>query len=254
MGDYYANSENYAYWAEHIFPASEPARREKIHRPWLARVIDYCNRFGVNRGVLLEIGPGFGTFASVATESGEFQRVIAVEPTPEMANACRSRGVEVVERRVEDVRDEVGEVDVVVAFEVIEHIFEPAQFVAQCYRLLKPGGLMVLSCPNGLGFDIAVLGKLSWAIDAEHVNLFNPASLSGLLSRSGFEVLAATTPGRLDAEFVHDAAVRGDIDLAGNPFLSRVLVDEWERLGWPFQQFLATHELSSHLWIAAIKR
>ena len=254
MGDYYARSENYAYWAAHIFPASEASRREKIHKPWLARVIDYCDRYGLDRGTLLEVGPGFGTFASVTTESGAFRRVLAVEPTPEMAAACRSRGVEVLERRIEDVGSEIGAVDVIVAFEVIEHLFEPATFLAQCARLVRPAGLLVLSCPNGLGFDIAVLGAGALAVDAEHVNLFNPASLTRLLDRCGFEVLEATTPGRLDAEFVHDAAVRGEIDLSANPFLQRVLVDEWDRLGWPFQQFLAANTLSSHMWIAARRR
>ena len=33
MADYYAHSENYAYWAKHIFPASESVRRDKIHKP-----------------------------------------------------------------------------------------------------------------------------------------------------------------------------------------------------------------------------
>lgn len=254
MSDYYAHSENYAYWATRIFPASEPSRREKIHKPWLARVIDCCDRFGVDRGTLLEIGPGFGTFASMATESGAFRRVLAVEPTPEMAAACRSRGVEVLEKRIEDVGSEAGSADVTVAFEVIEHLFEPAVFIGQCARLIRPDGLLVLSCPNGLGFDIAVLGEKALAVDAEHVNLFNPASLSLLLERTGFEVLEAFTPGRLDAEFVHDAALRGEIELSSNPFLQRVLVDEWDRLGWPFQQFLAANALSSHMWVAARRR
>ena len=109
----------------------------------------------------------------------------------------------------------------------------------------------MLSCPNGLGFDIAMLGPRALAVDAEHVNLFNPDSLSRLLETNGFEVLEATTPGRLDAEFVRDAALKGDIDLADNVFLKRVLIDEWDRLGWPFQQFLATNNLSSHMWVAA---
>jgi hypothetical protein len=30
-----------------------------------------------------------------------------------------------------------------------------------------------------------------------------------------------------------------------------VLVEEWERLGWPFQMFLAEQGLSSHMWLAA---
>lgn len=251
MGSYYSSSENYAFWAEHIFPASEAARREKIHKPWLARVLAFCERAGVRTGTLLEIGPGFGTFAAVATESGAFERVVAVEPTPELAVACRERGVEVIEKRVEDVGDDIVDVDVVVSFEAIEHLFDPADLVRQAARLLRPGGLLVLSCPNGEGFDIATLGPEALAVDPEHVNLFNPSSLTTLLAAHGFEVLEAATPGRLDAELVRTAVLEGRYDLTGQPFLQRVLIDEYDTLGWPFQQLLAENGLSSHLWLAA---
>jgi SAM-dependent methyltransferase len=249
MAAYYANSENYAFWAEHIFPASEGVRREKIHRPWLDRVVGYCDRFGIPKRTLLEVGPGFGTFCAVATESGQFERVIAVEPTPQMAAACRARGVEVIERRIEDAVGELGDVSVVCAFEVIEHLFDPRRFLEGVRPLLCSGGLLVLSCPNGEGFDIQMLGEKSLAVDAEHVNLFNPRSLGSLLESVGFELLTTHTPGRLDAEFVRDAALKGEVKL--DPFLQRVLVDEWTTLGWPFQQFLAEHGLSSHMWLAA---
>jgi 2-polyprenyl-3-methyl-5-hydroxy-6-metoxy-1,4-benzoquinol methylase len=249
MAAYYTASENYAYWARYIFPASEAARREKIHKPWLQRILGYCERYGVEHGTLAEVGPGFGTFAALAKAAGAFSRIIAVEPTPEMAAACRARGVEVVEKRVEDIAGELGQVDVLVAFEVIEHLFAPRHFLRQCARLLRPGGLLVLSCPNGQGFDIAMLGAAALAVDAEHVNLFNPASLARLVTESGIAVLETTTPGRLDAELVREAALKGETRL--DPFLHRVLVTEWDRLGWPFQQFLAANGLSSHLWLAA---
>ncbi len=251
MSDYYANSENYAYWASRIFPASEGARRKKIHEPWYARVVDYCERYGVPTGTLVEVGPGFGTFCSVARDAGRFKRVVAVEPTPQLAAACRARGIEVIEQRIEDVGAELPAADVVCAFEVIEHLFEPARFVRDCARHVRPGGLLVLSCPNGLGFDIATLQEKALAVDAEHVNLFNPTSLGQLVERAGFGLLEATTPGRLDAEFVRSAALKGEIDLAREPFLKRVLLDEWDRLGWIFQGFLAENGLSSHMWLVA---
>jgi SAM-dependent methyltransferase len=252
LAEYYARSENYAYWAKHIFPASEASRREKIHKPWLERIAALAERHGVPRGMLVEVGPGFGTFAALATESKRFRKVLAVEPTPEMAAACRKRGVEVIEKRIEEVRDELAGADILVSFEVIEHLFQPGGFVAQCARVLAPGRLLVLSCPNGQGFDIQTLGARALAVDAEHVNLFNPGSLGRLLERHGFEVLDSETPGRLDAEFVREAALRNEVQL--DPFLKRVLVDEWDRLGWPFQQFLAGHGLSSHMWIAARRK
>ena len=254
MASYYDNSENYRYWADHIFPASEAARRDKVQRPWLQRVLDYTGRYEIPRGILMEVGAGFGTFAQLAKESGQFERVVAVERTPEMAKACRERGVEVLAKPVEDIGEDLPAADVAAAFEVIEHLFDPRQFLDKVAERLRPGGLLVLSCPNGQGFDIQVLGSHSLAIDPEHVNLFNPRSLSLLVGRCGFDVLEVSTPGRLDAEFVHDAILQGKHDVSHNPFLKRVLVDEWDRLGWPFQQFLAEHGLSAHMWMAARRK
>lgn len=252
MAEYYAHSENYAFWAKHIFPASEPVRREKIHKPALDRVAGYGAKFGVKMGTLIEIGPGFGTFSALAAASGRFSRVMAVEPVPELAAACRARGVNVVEKRVEDLADEVARADVVCSFEVVEHLFAPRRLIEGMHKLLVPGGLLVLSCPNGEGFDIAMLGAGALAVDAEHVNLFNPDSLSRLVQGVGFEILEVQTPGRLDAEFVREAALRDELRL--DPFLQRVLVEEWERLGWPFQQFLAQQGMSSHMWLAARRK
>jgi ribosomal protein S27E len=59
---YYRNSENYAYWNDVIFPASEDVRREKLFKPRAERLIDICRRHGGEGGTLLEVGAGFGTF------------------------------------------------------------------------------------------------------------------------------------------------------------------------------------------------
>jgi len=251
MADYYANSENYAFWSEHIFPATDAARREKIHRGRLDRVLDLCDRHDVPTGALLEVGAGYGTFGALALASKRFNHVVAVEPTPEMAEACRAAGLDVTESRIEDIPEGTHAADVVVSLEVIEHLFDPKVFIARCADLLKPGGLLILSGPNGDGFDIATLGPGSQAIDVEHVNLFNPGSLEALLRANGFADIAVSTPGRLDAEIVREAALAGEFDLSEQPFLRRVLIDEWEDLGWPFQRFLAETGLSSHMWITA---
>jgi 2-polyprenyl-3-methyl-5-hydroxy-6-metoxy-1,4-benzoquinol methylase len=251
MAEHYEHSENFTYWAEHIFPASESARREKICRPWLDRIAGFCDRFDVGKGTLLEVGAGFGTFAALASTSGVFERVIAVEPVPGLAAACRDRSVEVIEATIEDAAQQLSPADVVVAFEVVEHLFDPGQFIRDCARLVRPGGLVVLSTPNAEGFDMAALGAASLAVGPHHVNLFTLRSLQGLLEMSGFEVVAATTPGRLDAEFVRSAALEGTFDLTDQPLLQRVLIDDWDALGGPFQEFLAANNLSSHMWLAA---
>ena len=249
LAEHYATSEAYRLWAVEIFPASEVARRDKVQRPRLERLLELCRAHDVSPGTLVEIGPGFGTFAALAREG--FARVIAVEPTPSLAAACRERGVETIEMGVEEATAALPPADVVVGFEVIEHLHDPAAVLGACHDLLRPGGLLLVTCPNAAGFDIATLGGASLAVDPEHLNLFTPQGLSGLVHRCGLRVLEVSTPGRLDAEFVRDAALRGDLDLAGQPLLRRVLIEEWDRLGEPFQRFVAEAGLSSHMWLVA---
>ena len=254
LEEHYRTSENYKYWTEVIFPASEDARREKIFRPRAERVVEIAGRLGTRGGTLVDVGAGFGTFCEEVARLGFFDRVIALEPEPHLAETCRSKGLEVVQSPVESASLPVDRVDVVTNFEVIEHLFEPRVFIEQCARLLSPGGLLVLTCPNGQGFDVEVLGELSWTVAPEHLNYFNPGSLGGLLERSGFDVVERQTPGRLDAELVRKPALAGELDLSDQPFLKRVLIDEWDRVGDAFQDFLAANGLSSNMWLAGRRR
>jgi SAM-dependent methyltransferase len=41
-----------------------------------------------------------------------------------------------------------GTVDLIVASQVIEHLWEPERFVAECARVLAPGGTLVVTTPN----------------------------------------------------------------------------------------------------------
>ncbi|MBU2499791.1 class I SAM-dependent methyltransferase, partial [bacterium] len=85
----------------------------------------------------------------------------------------------------------------------------------------------------------------------EHVNMFHPESLAVLLERCGFTVESCATPGRLDADLVRQQILDGRFDAVGHPFLRRVLVEDWDRLGGPFQGFLRDHGLSSNMVVTA---
>lgn len=44
--------------------------------------------------------------------------------------------------------------DTVVSFEVFEHLPKPEQFIAECVRVLRPGGKLIISTPNEVASDI----------------------------------------------------------------------------------------------------
>ncbi|HAN99892.1 MAG TPA: class I SAM-dependent methyltransferase [Planctomycetaceae bacterium] len=253
LHEFYSQSANYAFWNEHIFPATEEVRRERIFRPRAERLAEFCRRFGISGGTFLEVGAAFGTFCEEVRSSGTFDELIALEPTPGLAETCRRRGFTTWETFVESI-EATDFARTVAAFEVIEHLFDPAEFLDACRRVLEPGGLVVLSCPNVMGFGVATLGTASGSFDHEHLNYFHPRSLASLLDRRGFDVLEVQTPGQLDVDLVRTAVRERKLDLSDQPLLQQIVVDEHERLGGPFQQFLADHCLSSHLWIVGRKR
>ncbi len=257
LRDHYSTSEDYVYWASHVFPASEDVRRAKIFKPRAELLQDICRRdyHDVIHGVdMLEVGASFGTFCEEVRKLDIFKRIIAVEPTRDLAEKCRQRGLEVLEQRIEDADLPPSSVDVIASFECIEHLFAPRDFLGTCHKLLSPHGLLVLSCPNVKGFDIAILREKSSAVDAEHLNLFHPASLKVMLEDCGFDMVDFSTPGQLDAERVRQQVLSGDVDLSGQPFLQQVLVDGWELLGEHFQGFLAARNLSSHMLAVARRK
>src|SRR6185312_13553489 len=75
-----------------------------------------------------------------------------------------------------------GSVDVVVNFQVIEHLWDQPQFVAECLRVLRPSGLLLMSTPNRVTFSP---GR-DTPINPFHTRELNAAELTELLGSAGF--------------------------------------------------------------------
>lgn len=72
--------------------------------------------------------------------------------------------------------------DLIVAADVFEHSHEPEAFLAECARLLKPGGQLLLMLPLALDDT----PEQMWLAD-EHVYLHSPENMGAMLSDAGFE-------------------------------------------------------------------
>ncbi len=254
LADFYGQSVLYEYWNRHIFPATRSVRMERIFRQRVQRIIDLCKRLNMSPDVLVEVGSAAGMFCEESQASGFFKRIIGIEPSAVQAATCRSIGIEIIESTLEQIDGLDTPADIVASFETIEHVYSPRNFLGRCYDLLSSGGLLVLTCPNYEGFDIMTLGVLSDSLDAEHINMFNPAALKRLVESIGFEVLDLSTPGELDAELVRNKVLEGLYWLETQPFLRKLLIDDWESRGGQFQEYLKAEGLSSHMWLAARRK
>ncbi len=252
LTEFYATSKSIKHWNDRIFPASEDSRRSQIFVPRAERVVELCRKYNTAAKVLLDVGAGFGTFCEEIKKLAVFDRVITVEPSHDLAETCRGKGLDVIEKPIEEV--DLDKVSVITNFELIEHLYWPKDFLLACRRALHKGGLLILTTPNIKGFDLLVLGKLSNNIAGpNHLNYFHPKSLSHLLQCCSFEVIEVMTPGKLDAQLVRKKILSGELDVSSCPFLEYFLINQWETAGESFQHFLADNELSSHLWMVARK-
>jgi len=252
LKEFYAQSKNYEYWNKYIFPASNEARKKGIYRPRAEMMVEACKGYGIRGGSFVEIGAGFGSFCEVVDSLGFFDEIIAIEPTTDLAETCRQKGFTVLNQMIETVEETLA-ADVIASYEVVEHLFNPFAFLEKCNRLLRPGGLLFLSCPNFKGFDMNTLGVLSDSFDHEHINYFHPRSLTDLLVRAGYEVKTVYTPGKLDASIVRGALQEGKINTTGNKLVDHVLGEGWDEFGADFQKMITDYGLSSHMMVVAQK-
>lgn len=75
-------------------------------------------------------------------------------------------------------------VDVVANLQVIEHLWDQPGFLAECARVLRPGGLLLVTTPNRLTFSP---GR-DTPLNPFHTTELSAAELTGLVRGAGFEV------------------------------------------------------------------
>ena len=91
-------------------------------------------------------GEGYGTASLVKSGAAG---VIGVDVSPEACeHARRKYGIDTRVGDAQSIPVADAAVDVVVSFETIEHVKDPAKFLAECRRVLAPGGTFVISTPN----------------------------------------------------------------------------------------------------------
>jgi SAM-dependent methyltransferase len=247
---FYRDSESSRYWAEVFFPSVAEARREKIFQPRAKRAAQLLKVTDHDTPTIVDVGAGYGMFLEEWRREHRSGRLIAVEPSKNMAEVCRNKRFEVHEALVEDVVGLDSIADLVVCFEVFEHAHDPFRFLNVVSKLAKSGGHVLISTLGVDGFDIQTLWENSNAVfPPHHINFFSRGGFLALWERVGLRDVQIMTPGTLDVDIVRNAMNSDPALLRGNRFLGRLLDDPSTASG--FQSFLVEHRLSSHTWILA---
>jgi len=158
------------------------------------------------------------------------RRVLAVDYDAATVAHVRVRypRVEVLAANLASLPVADSSVDVVVNFQVIEHLWDQPQFITECLRVLRPGGSLLMSTPNRITFT----PDSDTPVNPFHTRELNAAELRMLLIDGGFDVRSMSGvfhgPRLIDMDTRHGGSI---IDaqivraLAGTPWPDDLLAD-----------------------------
>jgi len=140
------------------------------------------------KGELLDVGSGFGFFLSEMKNRG--WDVMGVEISQKaVAYGREVLGLTIHPGPMEKVSLPDNYFDAVTGFYVIEHLRYPMAFLGECYRVLKPGGFLLLRYPHTTPIKnlLQLLGIKNRLYDLPaHLSDFSPKMIQRCLERIGF--------------------------------------------------------------------
>ncbi|GEM_PF-340603 len=149
------------------------------------RVRDWVRDLGPS-GLALEVGCGAGWMLGALSQQG--WKTVGIERSVLSAVAARTTGIPVFVGDLDGLKPDPS-FDLIILFQVLEHLQDPLGTLQQVAKLLKPGGSVVLAVPNLEGWQARVAGRSWFHLDVpRHLYHFSKRSLFRILSQAGLAV------------------------------------------------------------------
>jgi SAM-dependent methyltransferase len=166
-------------------------------------------------GTIIDVGCGGGAYLAMMRDLG--WPVVGIEPDPAAAEVARSKGLTVRDGSLIEAQLPGSSAAQISLNHVIEHLPDPLQTIQECYRVLKPGGRLVVYTPNSSSLGHKLF-RQSWLhLDPpRHLFLFSSKNIRRLIGRTFKKIRIGTTMQRV--KLVYDSssliAERGKISLS----------------------------------------
>ncbi len=187
-------------------------------------IVSHLQASEIGQGArVLDVGCGDGN--GIAFLNGLGLRASGVEIDPLAVKAARARGLDVIQGDIGSAGIADASFDVVTSSHVLEHVHDPRAFLAECRRVLKPGGVIVTMTPNARSELLDRHGRNWRGLEPpRHLLLFNSDNLAKLASDVGFRDVRVKRTAHL-ASFMHIAST--SIAADGRPLGFWVVLRLW---------------------------
>lgn len=147
----------------------------------------------IKPGRLLEIGPGTGNFLGEMKKKG--WAVEGVEIDEEAAKAAaKKHNITIHTGDLVAVKYPVGSFDLIVMIHLVEHLYDQKELFNECYRLLAPGGKILVVTPNINSWGHRTFGRNWRGLEPpRHIHLFSQQTLKQCAQSCGFTGIETST-------------------------------------------------------------
>ena len=175
--------DGYRDGTDEMFVSQAPARERTF-----GKALNMIEKLAPARGHLLDVGTAAGSFIHVA--AGRGWNVSGCEPNTWLCEwGKKTYGLDIRPGTLFDQRYPDASFDVVTVWDVLEHTSDPKAFLQECQRVLKPGGLLVVNCPDIGSWAAKIMGRKWLMLVTTHLYYFTRGTLGRLLQLVGFDVV-----------------------------------------------------------------
>ena len=136
-------------------------------------------------GRVLDVGCGRGFLLRGLADRG--YRTFGTEVSADAANGSDERSEISIVNRLEDAGYEERFFDCAVLWHVFEHLVDPNETLTELYRIIKPGGLLLIAVPNYSSFQAKLTGRSWFHLDPpRHLYHYPAAALRAIAANHGF--------------------------------------------------------------------
>jgi len=145
-----------------------------------------------NEKKILDVGCGEGITLEKLVTRFPGRQVLGIDYDPEKIKVCQSLNLPAEVGNAYELRFKDRSFDCCLFLEVIEHLHEPLRALREIYRILCPGGLLLLIFPNDFIFKLARIICLKFKeafTPSGHVKQWTPQNMHQVLIEVGFSII-----------------------------------------------------------------
>lgn len=185
LRDLYEPNDEYVYGVDSF-----------ISEVTIKRYHELLDRFESFRlhNTILDVGCGVGYFLEVAKYRG--WDVYGTEFSKKAIQKCTDKGIAMQQGQLDTSNYKLSSFDIVVSFEVLEHISDPNEDIGAISSLLRPGGIAYITTPNFNAASRKITGA-DWdkILYPDHLCYYTKRSISAMFKKHPFHPIKIETTG-----------------------------------------------------------